>query len=294
MSYPINNPLITWSSFITWGKSLWLSNFPLQGESSICLISSVKIYSSHFSWQMCTWCPWKAYWCIIWCMNKVRLSERWPSDQLNGNGPQKTHQASLYRLNKIPQKVEVLIFQQPWTLVQRRSGLVFYTGCGIGSPPVAGSSKTHNVLLIFYPQLLDLKSDFTSDGDLHVQPVDNLATTGNRLTLKSNSKLFERHFCWVSCPLLQCRSELDTSHLCQLAVPGDVQSGTSGVPRDILSGLCCDKSLKNIKVLQTNVGKIFLINVTHIWTRVLISIKATCTAHMTCEQEATVQTFATR
>ncbi len=50
-------------------------------------------------------------------------------------------------------------------------------------------NKTHNALLIFCPQLLELKSDFPPDGDLHSQPVDIQATTGTQLTLKSNSEL---------------------------------------------------------------------------------------------------------
>ena len=45
-------------------------------------------------------------------------------------------------------------------------------------------SKTHNALLIFYPQLIELKSDFPPDGGLHVPPVDNQARTGNPVVPK--------------------------------------------------------------------------------------------------------------
>ena len=52
--------------------------------------------------------------------------------------------------------------------------------------PCAGSTvNTHNAILIFYPQLMELKSEFPPDGGLHVQPVDNQARTGNPFPLKS-------------------------------------------------------------------------------------------------------------
>ncbi len=59
------------------------------------------------------------------------------------------------------------------------------TGGGFRSPPVAGNvGNTHNAVLIFYPWLLDWKSDFPPDRGSHSQPVEIQAATGNPVAPK--------------------------------------------------------------------------------------------------------------
>ena len=53
------------------------------------------------------------------------------------------------------------------------------TGVGLGLYQWQKHNKTHNALLNFYPQLMELKSDFPPDGGLHSQLVDIQATMGN-------------------------------------------------------------------------------------------------------------------
>ena len=67
--------------------------------------------------------------------------------------------------------------------------LVFCTGGGIGWTfvplPCAGSTvNTHNAVLIFYPQLMELKSDFPLGGGTNVPPVDNQVTMGHPVAPK--------------------------------------------------------------------------------------------------------------